>query len=302
MWFTIAVAYVAVMLALTRRSWIDAENLDFPQLIKGLIKHSIIAFLGAMVLTVVQSSIVIVPAAHRGVIFDRLKGIQSVQLNEGISFVIPLIQDVTFFDVRIRKAEFEATAASRDLQIVRAKVALNFGPVTEEVSAIYKDYGTEYTEKVVHPALQEAVKAATARYTAEELITKREEVKGQIHELLAKHMAPAHLRLVETYITDFEFSSDFAHAIEAKQIAEQQALKAKRDLDRVRIEADQKIAQAKAEAESLRMQKEAITPMMLELRKIEAQKLGIEKWNGQLPNMMMSDSVPFVNIGDLQKR
>jgi regulator of protease activity HflC (stomatin/prohibitin superfamily) len=144
------------------------------------------------------------------------------------------------------------------------------------------------------------VKATTARYTAEELIAKREEVKKQIHELLQSQMTPANLELTETYITDFQFSQGFSHAVEAKQIAEQEAFKAKRDLDRIKIEAEQKVATAQAEARALALQREAITANLIELRRIEAQRLAIEKWDGHLPQTMMGgSSMPMVDLSQL---
>lgn len=303
MWFVLAVIFVAIMMVITRNQWNPkGSDILVSELTRNLAKYLVMGLLAAFGLTFLQDSVVVVPAGYRGVIFDRFKGIQSTQLNEGMNFVIPFAQDATLFDVRIQKVEFTATAASKDMQSVHTKVALNFNIVPEQVSSVFKEYGLGYAEKVVHPAVQEAVKAATARYSAEELITKREEVKGQIHDILAKHMGQAHLRLVETYITDFDFSQEFSRAIESKQIAEQQVLKSKRDLERVIIESDQKVAQAKAEAQGLKMQKEAITPQLLELRKIEAQKLAIEKWNGEMPSVMMGDSTPLINLGSLDGR
>ena len=161
---------------------------------------------------------------------------------------------------------------------------------------IYKGVGGDYQGRIVSPSVAEAVKSITAKYTAEELITRREEVKGQILEQLRASLKKENIDLVEMYITDFSFSEGFSRAIESKQIAEQQALKAKRDLDRVKIEADQKIAQARAEAESLKMQKEAITPNLIQLRGIEVQSKAIDKWNGVLPNFLMSGGIPFLNM------
>jgi regulator of protease activity HflC (stomatin/prohibitin superfamily) len=150
------------------------------------------------------------------------------------------------------------------------------------------------------PAVQEAVKATTARFTAEELITHREEVKKIIQEIVDKYVAKVNIKVEELYITDFDFSRQFAEAIESKQIAEQTALKAKRDLDRIKIEAEQKIATARAEAESLRMQKEAITPQLIQLRQVDAQKLAIEKWDGHMPNVMMGGgATPLLNLNAL---
>ncbi len=299
MWFIVAAMFVVVMMALTRNQWNKGTEIDVAQMTRNLAKFFVMGIGAALIVTFISDSVVIVPAGHRGVIFDRFKGIQSKQLNEGMNFIIPFLQESTLFDVRVQKVEFEATAASKDLQSVRTKVALNFNPVPEEVPNIFREYGLGYTEKVVHPAVAEALKAATARYTAEELITRREEVKTQIHDILTKHVSQAHLRLVETYITDFEFSPEFAHAIEAKQIAEQQALKARRDLDRIKIEAEQKLAGARAEAEGLRLQKEAITPQLIELRKVDAQKLAIEKWDGKMPTVMTGDNTPFLNLGNV---
>lgn len=237
MWFAIAVIFTIVMMVVTRRQWNPSgEILIIPVLTKNLARFFLVGIFAAFILTFLTDTVVIVPAGQRGVVFDRLRGgVQEKNLNEGLNFVIPFVQEATLFDVRIQKVEFDATAASKDLQFVRTKVALNYNPIATEVQDIYKQYGLSYAEKVVHPAVQEAVKSATARYTAEELITKREEVKDQIQDILSKHVARAHLKLVETYITDFEFSPEFARAIEAKQIAEQDALKARRDLDRVKI-------------------------------------------------------------------
>jgi hypothetical protein len=113
-------------------------------------------------------------------------------------------------------------------------------------------------------------------------------------------MAPANLDLEETYITDFQFSQDFAHAVEAKQIAEQEAFKAKRDLDRIKIEAEQKVATAHAEARALALQREAITSNLIELRRIEAQRYAIEKWDGHLPQTMMGNN-PMPIMVDLSQ-
>lgn len=303
MWFVLAVVFVVVMLGVRHSAWNPrGTDIDVPTLTRLLAKYFMIGLTGAFFLTFVQDSVVIVPAGSRGVVFDRIKGVKNVQLNEGISFIIPFLQEATLFDVRVQKAEFDSSAASKDLQSVRTKVALNFSLIPEEVPGVFRQVGADFTEKIVHPAVQEVVKAATARFTAEELIIKREDVKNQIQELLRSHLANAHLRLIETYITDFDFSPEFSRAIEAKQIAEQDALKAKRDLDRIKIEAEQKVAQARAEAEGLRLQREAITAQLLELRKIEAQKLAIEKWNGVLPQTMMGDAVPFINMGSIDKR
>ena len=114
--------------------------------------------------------------------------------------------------------------------------------------------------------MQESVKAATARFTAEELITRREEVKEVIKLSMVDRLAPFNILIDEFNIIDFTFSRSFNEAIESKQTAEQRALQAKRDLERIKIEAEQMIARAKAEAESQRIQKATISPIILQLQ------------------------------------
>jgi prohibitin 2 len=161
-----------------------------------------------------------------------------------------------------------------------------------------------YQSKVIDPAIQESVKAATAQFTAEQLITQRPLVSQSIKEVLLQRLAPRGILVEELSITEFNFSPEFSRAIEAKQVAEQDALRAERELRRVQIEAQQRVAQAEAdakakivvaqaEAESLRLQREVISPALLQLRYIE-------KWNGVLPRFTSGDSglVPLINIAE----
>jgi regulator of protease activity HflC (stomatin/prohibitin superfamily) len=257
------------------------------------------AFVGLAVTFVVAQivgAIVVVPAGSRGVIFDKFTGVKAVSLQEGFNLVMPFVQDAIVFDVRVQKTDVKAGAASKDLQDVTTEVVLNFRPKAEMVPAIYKEYGLEYADKVVAPAVQEAVKAVIATYTAEEIITKREELKMKVKHQLADMISEANLTLVDAYMTNFAFSKGFSQAIEGKQVAQQNALTAQRDLERVRFESQQKVVRAEAEAESLRAQKMQITPELLQLRRIEAQTKAIEKWNGVLPVTMLGDTVPFVNV------
>ena len=151
--------------------------------------------------------------------------------------------------------------------------------------------------KIITPAVQEAVKASTALYTAEDLIVKRPEVRDKIRGLLNERLSKHGVIVDEFSITNFSFSRSFTEAVEAKTTAEQQKLKAERDLLRIKVEAEQKIAQAKAEAESLKLQKQEVTNELLRLREIENQRKAIEKWDGRLPATMMGNSVPFVQVG-----
>jgi len=193
------------------------------------------------------------------------------------------------------QTEHQASAASKDLQTVATTLALNFRPDPESVHLIYQSIGLSYRSRVIDPAIQEAVKSVTAQYTAEELITKRDEVKGRIQEVLDEKLRPEHILVVAVNLTDFQFSEVFASAIEQKQTAEQLALKARRDLDRIKIEAEQRVAQAQAEAEAQRLLAASITPNVVELKRIEAFNSAIAKWNGVMPQVS-SGALPFWDV------
>lgn len=218
-------------------------------------------------------------------------------LGEGIHFRIPIVNQVHLIDVRVQKGEGKGEAASKDLQTIHTTAALNYHLDPPRVALTFRDIGTlrEVEDRIILPATQEAVKAVTAKYTAEELISKRQDVRDQIRDSLAQRLGKHGILVDEFSITNFDFSQSFNEAIEAKTTAEQLKLKAERDLERIRVEAEQKVAQAKAEAESLRIQKQEVTPELIRLREIETQRAAIEKWDGQLPNVT-GGTVPFINV------
>ena len=215
---------------------------------------------------------------------------------EGLHFVIPAVQHMHMIDVRIQKGEGEGDAASKDMQSVNTRVALNYHIQPEQAAVVFRELGQSVGERIIVPAVQEAVKAATAQYTAEELISKRPEVRERIKSLLVERLGKHGVAVDEFSIVNFAFSKSFNEAIEAKTTAEQLKLKAERDLARIRVEAEQKVASAKAEAESLALQKQQVTAELIRLREIENQRKAIEKWNGVLPNVT-GGVVPFINVG-----
>jgi regulator of protease activity HflC (stomatin/prohibitin superfamily) len=304
MGFLILALVLSALLTLgSKDRWQQGNKVDVGAFATTFLRFALVLVVVIVGLGGLVRSLVVVPAGHRGVVFNRLKGVRQQALGEGFNMVLPVIEQAYLMDVRVQKDSHDASAASKDLQIVHTRVALNFHPDPSLVAAIYQEVGLEFSDRVIQPAIQEAVKATTARFTAEELVTRREDVKTLIRDLVEKQVTPFHIKVDELYITDFEFSKQFAEAIETKQIAEQQALKAKRDLDRIKIEADQKIASARAEAESLKMQREAITPGLIQLRQVETQKLAIEKWDGKMPSVMMgSSATPLLDLNGLKAR
>ena len=240
-----------------------------------------------------------VGAGERGIVLN-FGAVQKQVLNEGIHFRVPVMQQVILMDIKIHKVVTDAASASSDLQDVALSVALNYHVIPDKANLVYQTIGVEFKERMIDPAIQEVMKAVSARYTAEELITKRPAVSAEMQESLTKRLLLSHISVDAFSIVSFSFSKIFTDAIEAKQTAEQNALKAKRDLDRIRVEAEQTIAAATAEAEALRLQKMNISPDLIELRKIEANLKAIEKWNGILPQVTGAGAVPFIGVSELK--
>jgi prohibitin 2 len=243
-----------------------------------------------------------VGAGQRGIVLN-FGAVQKKVLEEGLHLRIPIMQEIALMDVRVQKAETDAAAASADLQDVTSRVALNYHIVPDQANTVYQKIGIQFKERIIDPAILEVVKAVTAKYTAEELITKRPAVSEAMRHNLMERLIVNNIAVDAFSIVTFSFSKVFTEAIEAKQTAEQLALKAKRDLDRIKIEAEQKITAAKAEAESLRLQRTNISPDLIELRKIEANMKAIDKWNGILPQVTGGGAIPMIGLGgDITKK
>ncbi len=242
-----------------------------------------------------------VGAGERGVVLN-FGAVQANVLGEGLHFRIPMMQEIIRVDVKVQKAETAAAAASADLQDVSSTVAINYHIIPDKANIVYQSIGIHFKERIIDPAVLEVVKAVTAKYTAEELITKRPAVSDAMKLSLTERLLQHNIAVDAFSIVGFSFSKIFMEAIESKQTAEQLALKAKRDLDRIKIEAEQTVTAAKAEAESLRLQRANISPDLIELRKIEANLKAIDKWNGILPQVTGGGAVPFIGIGEVQKK
>ena len=200
------------------------------------------------------------------------------------------IESLDKMEIRVQKEEQDVTAATRDMQDVNAKLALNFALDNETALKVYKELGKDYKARVIIPALQESFKAAASEYSAQELITERTAIKIKSMEVIKSRLEKYGIRVVDLNIVNFSFSAAFNQAIESKQVAVQQAEKAKQDLVRIQVEAEQAITSAKGQAEAQRLQKETITPELIEWKKIEAQRAAIDKWNGVLPTTQAGEN------------
>jgi len=280
--------------------------------LKTLIPLAVIAVLLIAVLT---SLSVIVEAGHVGVL-RTLGAVHPTPLKEGLHFKKPFLDQVEQVDVRLAASHAQATAASRDLQTVTTQVTTQYSMNGELAPLTYQKVGNlgKVSAVLVEPAIQECVKAVTAKFTAEELVTKRELVKQQIQQALVAYINGTlkekglenALIVANVAITDFNFSPEFNRAIEAKVQAEQQALQAKNEkLKRVTqaeaLASEKTLAadadayatdvQSKARAEAIRRESEALkqSPELIRLRTVE-------KWDGVLPRVNGGGAIPFLNL------
>jgi len=229
-----------------------------------------------------MSMVTIVPAGHRAVLMNF--GAVTGSLNEGINFIVPGINTVEILEVRTQKEESQATAASRDLQIVTTSVALNFRVDPAMTAKVYQNLGLRYKDRIIDPAVQESIKAVTAQYTAEDLIRKRTEVKNLVETQITNRVKPYGI-IVEpagVSITNFNFSEEFNKAIEQKQVAQQEAEKQKYLLQRAEMEKQTEVARAEGKSQAAKLNAESLK---VQGGGLVIAREWIEKWDGKLPSV-----------------
>jgi len=216
-----------------------------------------------VLVSIVGSTFVQVPAGHRGVVI-RFNAVAGTILEEGLQVKVPFIDSVVMMDVRTDKYEVAAAAASRDLQDVSTTIALNWRLEPSRTAEVYRTLGMDYVGRITAPAVQEVVKQVTARHRAEDLIVNREMVRNEIAEELTLRLIDRGIIVEAVSITEFKFNETFVAAVEAKVAAEQAVLQAEFTLEQVKIEAQQReekergeanarIAKAEGEAEYIRI-------------------------------------------------
>ena len=263
---------------------------------RSWVRNALLVLVAGLV-AVLVAPVAVVPAGSRGVM-TTFGSARNELYEPGLHFRWPIAQTMHTMNIQIQKGEGEGDAASKDLQSVHTKVAINYHLEPSYAVEAFKNIGPSTdvaAERIIMPATHEAVKAVTARFTAEELITRRTEVRDAISVLLKEMMARHGLVLDDFNLINFAFSKSFSDAIENKVKAEQQKQQAERDLQRLQVEAQQKVVGARAEAESLALQRQQITAELLSLRRIENERAAIAKWDGKLPQVS-GGATPFINV------
>jgi regulator of protease activity HflC (stomatin/prohibitin superfamily) len=252
---------------------------------------------------VVASAVQIVDAGHRGVLLHwNAVDITAAPLVEGLHFVTPFADSVVQMEIRTLKFVKTTSAASKDLQTVSTEITVNYHPSPNSVNILYQTVGLDYENRIITPTVEEVVKQVTAKYNAEELITKRPLVKSDFEADISSRLNEFNIITDTVSITDFQFSALFASAIESKVEAEQKAFKAENDLKRIEVEARQhaaqaegiaqaNIAEASGEAEAIKIINNALStnPHYLEWLKTQ-------QWDGKLPLVVGEGGTPFIAI------
>ncbi len=274
---------------------IRTGNLKPPKNSLGKIVTIFIVF--AIVIFLLLGAFTIVPAGNTGVILTLGK-VSNTSFSEGFHLKIPFIQTVENMSNKIQVYETPATAVSKDLQSVNSNVAVNYRLVSDKSDDMYKNVGTEYQTVLIAPVVQECMKAATAKYTAEQLITDRQAVGDEVKLSLDEKLNTYGIYIEKFNIVNFDFSEEFNNAIEAKQVAEQNLLKteteqkqaitvaeaqAKQKVIAAEANADAILAEAEAQAEANRLLEASLSDKVIAYEQID-------KWDGVMPKVVSGDS------------
>ena len=215
---------------------------------------------------------------------------------EGLHFKLPMVESVSKFSIQIERTDIKTEAFSKDLQTMVADLAVNHRIQQNTIESVYRNLGPNYVNNIVNPAIQEILKAITAKYSAEAIIGNRMEVVAELNQLAKTKMGEKEIIITDISIVDLAFQDGFMKAVEAKQIAEQESKQAEKLVIKAKMEADQMIATARGQAEALRVQREQITPMMLESKRLDIAREAIQKWEGGVPQYMGANTpIPFIN-------
>lgn len=262
------------------------------------IKWIIIGIVVLLAIITLFNSFKSVPTGYVGV-KTQFGKVQNDVLQEGLNGKVPFIEKIVLIDCRTKKVEVTSESSSKDMQTVNVTIAVNYNVGKDTANKLYKEVGTDYENIIISPAILESIKAITAQYTAEELITKRAEVSAMIQEALHNKVENRGFSITEFNVTNIDFSEAFDQAIEAKAVKQQEVETAKAELEKQKIQNEKEISVAEKDAKVMELQNAQITDKTLRLKELEIKEKMINKWSGNFPTTMMGDDTnALFNFGN----
>jgi len=213
-----------------------------------------------------------VQGGHRAIIFSRIGGIQQDIYKEGLHFRVPWFQYPIIYDIRARPTKLSSPTGSKDLQMVNISLRVLSRPDANMLPVLYRQLGTDFDNRVLPSICNEVLKSVVAKFNASQLITQRQQVSLMIRKELTERARDFHIILDDVSITELAFGQEYTAAVEAKQVAQQEAQRAQFVVEKAKQERQQKVVQSEGEAASAKLIGEAIStnPGYLKLRKIRA--------------------------------
>ncbi|KAL5104464.1 Protein l 2 37Cc [Taenia crassiceps] len=214
-----------------------------------------------------------VDGGQRAVIFDRFKGVRQTVVGEGTHFIIPWVQKPIIYDIRSKPRNVPVMTGSKDLQTVNITLRILYRPQADLLPKIYSNLGFDYEERVLPSITTEVLKAVVAQFDASELITQRELVSQHVNESLTERAASFGILLDDIALTQISFTSEFAAAVEAKQVAQQEAERARFLVEKAEQQKLAAVISAEGDSEAAKMLAKSFGSSgdgLIELRRIEA--------------------------------